>query len=201
MSIIKRLKKVQLKFFVEKVLNHKAFIYIFYIRSERNELCNVYSNRRARVIMMNVLKKTIFECFKEFENLNNENKTYKLSKYELMNHVIELKENKSSFYDLIYFLSKSELKILKKYLNKHFKNDFIRFFQSFVKTFILFVKKKNDSLRLCVNYKIFNNLIIKNKYSLSLINENLNCLNKVKMYIDLNFIATYHRMKIKRNDE
>ena len=143
-------------------------------------------------------KKTIFECFKKFENLNNENKTYKLSEHRFMNHVIKLKEDKSSSYDLIYFLSKSELKILKKYLNKHLKNDFIRFFQSFVKMFILFVKKKNDSLRLCVNYKIFNNLIIKNKYFLLLINESLNCLNKIKMYIDLNLTAIYHRIKIKK---
>ena len=150
---------------------------------------------------MNVSKKTIFEYFKKFENLSNENETYKLLEHEFMNHVIKLKENKLSFYNLIYFLSKNELKIFKKFLNKHLKNDFIRFFQSFVKTFILFVKKKNDSLRLCVNYKIFNNLIIKNKYSLSLINENLNRLNKIKMYINLNLIAIYHRMKIKKNNK
>ena len=74
---------------------------------------------------MNVLKKTIFECFKKFENLNNEDKTYKLSKHEFINYVIELKKNKSFSYDLIYFLSKSELKIFKKYLNKHLKSNFI----------------------------------------------------------------------------
>ena len=147
---------------------------------------------------MNASKKIIFECFKKFENLNNKNETYKLSEHKFMNHVIELKEDKSPFYDLIYFLSKSELKILRKYLNKHLKNDFIRFFQSFVETLILFVKKKNGSLRLCVNYKVFNNLIIKNKYSLSLINESLNRLSRAKIYIDLYFIATYHRMKIKK---
>ena len=141
---------------------------------------------------MNVLKKTIFKCFKKFEDLNNENETYKLSEHKFMNHVIELKENKSFSYGSIYFLLKSELKIFRKYLNKHLKNDFIRFSQLFIKTFILFVKKKNDSLRLCVNYKIFNNLIIKNKYFLLLIDESLNRLSRVKIYIDLNLIATYH---------
>ena len=134
---------------------------------------------------MNISKKTIFKCFKKFENLSNEDEAYKLSEHEFMNHVIKLKENKSSFYDSIYFLSENELKIFRKYLNKHLKNDFIRFFQSFVEIFMLFIKKKNGSLRLCVNYKFFNNLIIKNKYLLSLINESLNCLNKVKMYINL----------------
>ena len=195
------MNKVQSKFFVEKVLNHKAFAYMFYIRSELDELCNVHSKRRARVMTMNVSKKIIFECFKEFENLNNEDEVYKLSENEFMNYVIELKKNKSSFYDFIYFLSESELKIFWKYLNKHLKNDFIRFFQSFAEAFILFVKKKNNSLRLCMNYKVFNNLIIKNRYFLSLIDESLNCLNRVKIYIDLNLIATYHRMKIKKNDE
>ena len=101
------------------------FVYVFYIRFKRNKLCNVHSNRQTRVITMNVSKKTVFEYFQKFENLDNENKTYKLSKHKFMNYVIELKENKSSFYDSIYFLSKSELKILKKYLNKHLKNDFI----------------------------------------------------------------------------
>ena len=101
MSIIKRLKKVQSKLFAKKVLNHKVFAYVFYIRSELNELCNVHSKRRICVIMMNVSKKTIFECFKEFENLNNENKAYKLSEHELMNYVIELKKNKSSLYNFI----------------------------------------------------------------------------------------------------
>ena len=192
---------MQSEFFVEKVLNHKIFVYMFYIRFERNELYNVHSNRRARVMTMNVSKKIIFKCFKKFKNLNNEDETYKLSKHELMNHVIELKENKSFFYDLIYFLSENELKIFRKYLNKHLKNNFIQFFQLFVKTFILFVKTKNNSLRLCVNYKTFNNLIIKNKYFLSLINESLNRLNKIKMYIDLNLTATYHRMRIKRNNK
>ena len=91
---------------------------------------------------MNVSKKTIFKYFKKFENLNNENKAYKLSKHKFMNHVIELKENKSPFYNSIYFLSESELKIFRKYLNKHLKNDFIQSFQSFIKTFILFIKKR-----------------------------------------------------------
>ena len=32
MSIIKRLKKMQSKFFAEKILNHKIFAYVFYYK-------------------------------------------------------------------------------------------------------------------------------------------------------------------------
>ena len=101
---------------------------MFYIQPKSNELCNIHLKRRTYVMTMNVSKKTISEYFKKFENLNNEDEAYKLSKHESMNHVIELKKNKSSFYNFIYFLSESELKILRNYLNKHLKNDFIRFF-------------------------------------------------------------------------
>ena len=139
MSIIKYLKEVQLKSFVEKVLNYKTFVYMFYIWFKRNKLCNVYLNWQARVITINVSKKIIFKYFKKFENLNNENEIHKLLKHEFMNHIIELKKNKLFLYNLIYFLSKNKLKIFKKYLNKHLKNNFIQFFQLFIKTFILFI--------------------------------------------------------------
>ena len=110
-------------------------------------------------------------------------------------------KNKQSFYDFIYFLSKNEFKNFRNYIIKHLRNDFIRLSQSFVDVSILFVKKRNDSFRLCVNYRNFNNVIVKNRYSLFLVNENLNQLNRAKIYTQLNFIATYNRMRIKFKDE
>ena len=94
---------MQSKFFVEKMLNHKVFVYVFYIQSEQNKLCNVHLNQQVRVMTMNVLKKTIFECFKKFENLSNEDETYKLSKHEFINYVIKLNKNKLFF--MIQFIS------------------------------------------------------------------------------------------------
>ena len=88
------------------------------------------------------IKVNIFEVLKKFVNLTNENKVYELFDHDSNDHVIDLKSNKKSFYDSIYSLSKDEFAILRTYLNKHFKNDFIRFFIFFVETFILFVKKK-----------------------------------------------------------
>ena len=56
------------------------------------------------------------------------------------------------FFESIYNLFMFELKTLREYLNENLINDFIVFFSSSIEFFILFVKKKNDSLRLCVNY-------------------------------------------------
>ena len=94
-----------------------------------------------------------------------------------------------------------ELKILKIYLNKHLTNDFIRSFKSSIDVSILFVRKKNDNLRLCVNYKNFNSMSIKNKYSLSLIEKNLNKFCRIKRYTRLNFTIAYHKLRMKKSNE
>ena len=48
---------------------------------------------------------------------------------------------------------------------------------------ILFVPKPDSILCLCVNYREFNALIIKNRYPLLLINKTIDCFIKVKVYL------------------
>ncbi len=60
--------------------------------------------------------------------------------------------------------------------------------------------KKNNELRLCVNYRDLNAITIKNRYSLSLIIETLNRLNEFKCFIKLNFKNVYHRIRIKQDN-
>ena len=61
--------------------------------------------------------------------------------------------------------------------------------------------KKDEKLRLCVNYKDLNAIIIKNHYSLSFIIKTLNRLCDVKRFTKLNLKNAYHRIQIKRDDE
>ena len=72
---------------------------------------------------------------------------------------------------------------------------------SFVDVPILFVFKKGGELRLCVNYRNLNAIIIKNRYFLSLITKTLNCLCEVKRFTKLNLKNAYHRIRIKKDDE
>ena len=78
---------------------------------------------------------TIFDCLKKFEKIIDENKIYELSNHEFDDHAINLKSNKKLFYDFIYSLFENELTILKIYLNKHLKNDFIKSFIIFNRNF------------------------------------------------------------------
>jgi hypothetical protein len=61
---------------------------------------------------------------------------------------------------------------------------------------MMFMKKTNESLRFCVDYRKFNQLIKKNKYSLSLIEETLTHLSKTKYFIKLDVRQTFHRIRI-----
>jgi hypothetical protein len=63
-----------------------------------------------------------------------------------------------------------KLELLRKYLNEFLTKEFIVFFSSFAETSILFVKKSRNDLKLYVNYKNLNAIMIKNRYSILLIN-------------------------------
>lgn len=76
-------------------------------------------------------------------------------------------------YGPIYSLKPLELAILKIYIEKNLANGFIRPFKSPIKALIFFNKKLDRSLRLYIDYQNFNNLTIKNGYSLSLIEKAL----------------------------
>ena len=57
--------------------------------------------------------------------------------------------------------------------------------------------KKNNELRLCVDYRGLNAIIIKNCYFFSLISETLNRLCESKIFIKLNLKNVYYKLHIK----
>jgi len=71
----------------------------------------------------------------------------------------------------IYSLLTEKLDALQQYLKENMWKEFIKESQSSTKYSILFILKLNESLRLCVDYKALNNIMIKNSYLLSLISE------------------------------
>ncbi len=64
-----------------------------------------------------------------------------------------------------------KLQKIKKYLEENLKKKFITFSKASFTSSILFIEKKDDSLRFCVNYRKLNALIKRNRYSIFLINE------------------------------
>ena len=81
---------------------------------------------------------------------------------------------------LIYIFFYTQLKILRDYLDKNLKKDFIWETKIIVEFLILFIPKKDKKFRLYVNYKRLNTITIKNKYSLLNIGEFQDYLIEIK---------------------
>ena len=97
-------------------------------------------------------------------------------------YVIKLQNGKQPPYGPIHGLELVKLKTLKIYIKNHLKTGFIWPFKSPAGVFIQFNKKPNGSLWLCIDYQGLNNLMIKNRYPLSLIRKALDWLGKAKQF-------------------
>jgi hypothetical protein len=64
----------------------------------------------------------------------------------------------------------------------------------------LFVKQKDNSLRLCVDYRPLNAVTIKNKYSLPCIDILFDQLARAKIFSKIDLCSGYHQIKIKPSD-
>ena len=76
----------------------------------------------------------------------------KLPPHRLYDHYIPLVVGKIPPYGPLYGMSHAELEALKKYLGENLNKNFIRHSSSPAGAPVLFVKKANGSLRLCVDY-------------------------------------------------
>ena len=109
-----------------------------------------------------------------------------------LNYTINLKAGCTTPFGPLYNLSEYELKVLKEYLNKNLSSEFIAWSKSFTRAPILFIKKKDGFLKLCVNYWGLNSVTIKDKYPIPLISEILECLGQAKMFTKLDLRGAYN---------
>ena len=66
---------------------------------------------------------------------------------------------------------------------------------------VLFVKKKDGSLRLCIDYRQLNKVTIKNKYPLPRIDDLFDQLQGVQCFSKIDLRSGYHQLRIRRGDE
>jgi len=65
----------------------------------------------------------------------------------------------------------------------------------------LFVKKPGGGLRFCVDYRRLNDITIKNRYPIPLIQETLARLSKAVVYTKLDIIAAFNRIRMAGGEE
>lgn len=97
-------------------------------------------------------------------------------------------------------MAPAEVKELRKQLQDLLDKDFIRPSSSPLGAPILFVKKKDRSMRLCVDYRQLNKVSVKNKYHLPNIDELFDQLQGAQCFSRNDLLLGYHQLKIKRDD-
>ncbi len=101
----------------------------------------------------------------------------------------------------LYNLSQVELEVLKRYISDNLAKDFIQPSTSSAGAPVLFAKKRDESLRLCVDYRGLNLITQKNRYPLPLISEALDRIVGAKIYTKLDIRPAYNRIRVKAGDE
>ena len=114
---------------------------------------------------------------------------------------INLEEGAQPLVGLIYFLLASEQEALKKFIEENLNMDFIWPTSSSCSTPVLFVKKKDSLLYLCVDFHNLNCIFKKDCYSLPLISDLLNLPYKAQVYSKIDLCYAYHLVHITDGNE
>nr|GEU78719.1 putative reverse transcriptase domain-containing protein [Tanacetum cinerariifolium] len=65
---------------------------------------------------------------------------------------------------------------------------------------VLFVKKKDGSMRMCIDYQELNKLMIKNRYPLSRINDLFDQLQGETYFLKIDLQSGYHQLRVREED-
>ena len=99
-----------------------------------------------------------------------------------------------------YRMAPAELRELKAQLEDLLSKGFIRLSISPWGAPVLFVKKKDGSLRLCIDYRQLNRVTIRNQYPLPRIDELFDQLQGSRVYSKIDLRSGYHQLRVQESD-
>nr|GFA87305.1 putative reverse transcriptase domain-containing protein [Tanacetum cinerariifolium]GFA87364.1 putative reverse transcriptase domain-containing protein [Tanacetum cinerariifolium] len=100
----------------------------------------------------------------------------------------------------LYRLAPSEMKELSEQLKELSDKGFIRPSSSPWGAPVLFVKKKDESFRMCIDYLELNKLTVKNRYPLLRINDLFDQLQASSVYSKIDLRSGYHQLRVREED-
>ena len=146
----------------------------------------------------------LFINYYNYANVFDKSQANILSLYRFYNYKLKFakRANKNIFLkNRIYSILNYKLEQIKKYLNEHLKKRFIILNYALFASFVLFIKKLNNKLRFCVNYKKLNAIIKRNRYFISLIDEVLIRIQDCKYLTRLNIIIVFNKLRMHLDNE
>jgi len=114
--------------------------------------------------------------------------------------IIDLIPRTGSIAKRPYRMATDELKDLKEQLQELQEKGYIRPSSSPWGSPVLFVRKKDGSLRMCIDYRSLNEVTIKNKYPLPRIDDLFDQLQGAKYFSKIDLRSGYYQLKIRPSD-
>ncbi|MBW0493604.1 hypothetical protein O181_033319 [Austropuccinia psidii MF-1] len=139
-------------------------------------------------------------AYHQYLDLFSKVKEEKLPPHCACDHHIEL-EGSLFPVGVIYSLSNQESDTLRAYISENLQKCFIRPSSSSTGTPVLFVKKKDGGLCLCVDYHKLNAVTRKNKYPVPPMNLILTVLNCSSIFSNIDLCGVYNLLRIKEGNE
>nr|GEV63997.1 putative reverse transcriptase domain-containing protein [Tanacetum cinerariifolium] len=99
-----------------------------------------------------------------------------------------------------YRLAPSKMKELSEQLQELSDKGFIRPSSSPWGASVLFIKKKDGSFRMCIDYRELNKLTVKNRYPLPQIDDLFDQLQRSSVYSKIDLRSGYHQLRVQEQD-
>jgi len=139
--------------------------------------------------------------YHKFADIFSKTKAETLPPHHPYDLKINLEEGTQSLVGPIYSLSASEQEALKEFIEENLNMGFIQPTSSLHSAPVLFVKKKDSSLCLCVDFHGLNRISKKDCYPLPLISDQLDSPCKAQVYSKIDLCHAYHLVCIADGDE
>ncbi|KAE8687867.1 Detected protein of unknown function [Hibiscus syriacus] len=118
-----------------------------------------------------------------------------------VDHKIELVPNAEPPAKVPYRMAPPELEELRRQLKELLDAGYIRPSKAPFGAPVLFQKKHDGSLRMCINYRALNKLTVKNKYPIPLIADLFDQLGGARWFTKLDLRSGYYQVRIAKDDE
>jgi len=115
-------------------------------------------------------------------------------------HEIQTEPGAKPPYSRIYHMSPLELAEVKKQLTDLIDSEFIQPSKSPYGAPILFVRKKDGKLRMCVDYRALNKITVKNRYPLPRVDDLMDQLHGATVFSKLDLQSGYWQIRIAKDD-
>ena len=141
------------------------------------------------------------EEYHDFADVFSKAKADTLAPHHPYDLHIDLEDSASPLVGAVYSLSQSELSALREFIDEHVRIGFIRPSNSFHGAPVLFIRKKDGSLHLCVDFRGLNKISKKDRYPLPFISNLLSTAGKARLYTTIDLRHAYHVVRRAEGDE